>query len=178
VSPPTPRRIQTAHLPRAIRGYDREATDELLREVSAYYEELWLERRALRQQVEQFASEIEELRDRERLVGEAVLTAERAANEIRSAAQLDAEAILQEAKANAEGLVRLAEQERKQVESAVSRARAVIDKIRSDFSVLLADALERLGAEEVIRESEAENGVSGELLLLEDLTSKGQSAQE
>jgi cell division initiation protein len=161
-----------------MRGYDRAATDELLKEISASYEEIWLERKGLRQQVEQLASEIEELRERERLIGEAVLTAERTADEIRMAARREAETILEEAKANAEEMLRLAEQERKQVESAVSRARAAIDRIRSDFSALLADALDRLGPEEATRQLGAESGVRGELLLLEDLTTKRQNAQE
>jgi cell division initiation protein len=161
-----------------MRGYDRAATDRLLKEVSASYEEIWLERKSLRQQVEQLASEIEELREREGLVGEAVLAGERAAEEIRAAAQHDAETILRQAKANAEEMLRLAEQDREQLESAVRRARTVIDRIRTDFSALLADALDRLGPEEATREPEAESGVRGELLLLEDLTSKRQSAQE
>lgn len=178
MSPLTPRRIQTSHLPRALRGYDRAATDQLIREVSEGYEEIWLERKGLRQQLEQLASEIEELRQREGLVGEAVLAGERAAEEIRATAQREADAILDEAKATAERILRLAEEERKQVESTVSRARAAIDRIRSDFSALLADALDRLGTEEPTHESEAESGLRGELRLLEDLTTERQSAQE
>lgn len=178
MSPLTPRRIQTSHLPRALRGYDRAATDQLIREVSEGYEEIWLERKGLRQQIEQLSSEIEELRQREGLVGEAVLAGERAAEEIRATAQREADAILDEAKATAERILRLAEEERKQVESTVSRARAAIDRIRSDFSALLADALDRLGTEEPTLESEAESGLRGELRLLEDLTTERQSAQE
>ena len=178
MSPLTPRRIQTAHLPRALRGYDRAATEQLIREVSEGYEEIWLERKGLRQQIEQLASEIEELRQREGLVGEAVLAGERAAEETRAAAQREAEAMLEEAKASAERMLRLAEQERERVESTVSRARAAIDRIRSDFSALLADALDRLGAEEPTAESAAESGVRGELRLLEDLASERQRAQE
>jgi cell division initiation protein len=181
VSPPTPRRIQTAHLPRAMRGYDRAETDRLLKDVAASYEELWLERKGLRQQVEQLGSEIEELRERDRLVSEALLSAERTAEQTRLTAQREAEATLEEAKAHAEEILRLAAREREQLASAVSRSRAVIERVRSDFSAILAEALDRLGPEEAVREPEDERGARGErgeLLLLDDLTTKRQSAQE
>jgi cell division initiation protein len=161
-----------------MRGYDRTATDRLLKDIAESYEEIWLERKRLREQVEQLGSEIEKLRERERLVGDAVVEAERTAEELRLKAQRVAETILEEAKAHAEETLRLAGREREQLESTVSGTHAVVNKIRSDFSALLADALDRLGPEHAARQPEAESGARGELLVLDDVTSKRQTAQE
>jgi cell division septum initiation protein DivIVA len=161
-----------------MRGYDRAATDRLLKEIGESYEEIWLERKALREQVEQLRSEVEELGERDRLVDEAVVPTERTAEETRVESQREADTILEEAKAHAEELRRLAGQERKQLESALSHSRAAIDRMRSDLSALFADALDRLGPEEPASEPEAESDAVGELLVLDDLTDKRQSAQE
>jgi cell division septum initiation protein DivIVA len=175
MSPPTPRRIQNVSLPSAMRGYERKATDRLLKDIGASYEEIWLERKALREEVEQLRSEIEELREANRLAREAALSAERSAEEVRVELQGEADTILGTAKAHAEEVLRRAAQERQQLEGTMRDSRAAVDRIRSDLSALFAAALDRLGAEDPPSEPETENG---ELLVLDDLSDKRQRAQE
>jgi cell division initiation protein len=169
MSPPTPRRIQNVNLPTAMRGYDREATDRLLKDIGASYEEIWLERKALREEVDQLRSELEELREAHRLAAEGDMELQR-----------EADTIFGQAKGHAEELLRLAAQERERLESAMRDSRAAIDRIRSDLSALFAATLDRLGPEEPepASEPQAETGERGELLVLDDLTDKRQRAQE
>jgi cell division initiation protein len=165
-------------LPTAMRGYDRAATDRLLKEIGESYEEIWLERKALREQVDQLRAEIEELRERNALAGGPAPETEGTAEETRAEAHREADAILEQAKSHAAYLLRLAGEERGRLDNAFSHSRAAIDRIRSDLSALLEDALEQLGPEEPAGGSEAERGARGELLLLDDRAEKSQRAQE
>jgi cell division septum initiation protein DivIVA len=129
----TPRRIQTADLPGAVRGYDRGATDRLLQQVAKDYEQLWVERKELHEHVERLEAEIAELREQERHVGEALLAAERAAQAIRTTAEREAEALVAKARS-----------ERVQLETVISDLRALVEKVRSDISSFLTGTLEQL----------------------------------
>jgi len=129
-----PRRIQTTDLPAAVRGYDRAATDRLLQEVATDYEEIWLERKALREQVEQLEAEIAALREQERHVAEALLSAERTAQDIRTTAEREAEALVANARS-----------EREHLETVIGDLRNLVERVRSDIANFLAGTLDQLG---------------------------------
>lgn len=158
MSPLTPRRIQTSDLPVALRGYDRTATDRLLRQVAENYEEIWLERKGLLEQVERLESEIAQLNERERHVGEALLAAERAANEIRTKSQRDAEALVAEARA-----------ERVHLEAVIINLRGLVERVQSDLSAFLTDTLEQLRSRGLSDKLQDAGGGEGEPSLVDDL---------
>jgi cell division septum initiation protein DivIVA len=136
MSPPTPRRIETANLPTALRGYDRRATDRLLEEVASYYEELWLERKELREHVAKLQSQLEERAEQERVLTQTLATAHRAADDLRADARRDAEMMLRDARA-----------ERERLEAAIVRMRELVERAQSDLGALLQDTSEALQPE-------------------------------
>jgi cell division initiation protein len=167
VPPLIPRRIQTTALPGAIRGYDRGATDRLLQQVAESYEELWLERNALREQVEGLEAEIAKLNERERHVAEALLAAERTAEEVRTSAQRDAEALVTEARA-----------ERLHLEAVVSHLSGLVEKVHSELSAFLTDTLEQLRSRGFADRAQQAGDGRGEPALVDDLSTMRQTAAE
>jgi DivIVA domain-containing protein len=101
-----PVEIQHVELRRARRGYLCEDVDRLLEAVTASYEEAWFEREALRDQVQQLQAEVERTRERERLVGDVVRTAQKTADETVTEARKVAEGMLAKARKRADALAK------------------------------------------------------------------------
>jgi cell division septum initiation protein DivIVA len=113
-----PSGIRNASLPKSLRGFDETATRNLLAEVAAVVESLTAERENLRRQVEslQAAAVSEEpispsshVDESPEALGNAILAAKHAGEELLAAAQQEADQILSAAAAEAD---RLAEQAR------------------------------------------------------------------
>lgn len=145
--PVTPRRINAQGLPLALRGYERAATDKLLSEVSSDYEQIWKERKTLGEQVRELEAELGSLRERERLVSEALISAQREADATRQSAREEAATIVAEGRLTAEALVSEAGRERDGLEALVERLRGLADRTRVDLAAFLSGTLERLHAE-------------------------------
>jgi DivIVA domain-containing protein len=101
-----PVEIQHVELRQARRGYLCEDVDRLLEAVTASYEEVWFERDALRDQVQQLRGEVERARERERLVGDVIRNAQKTADETVAEARKTAEGMLTKARKRADALVR------------------------------------------------------------------------
>jgi cell division septum initiation protein DivIVA len=171
MTPLTPGQIESTDLPLALRGYDREETHRFLKKIAAGYEEVWAERKALRE-------EIERLREREALVAEAFVAAERAADEIRAQARREGETILDEARAHAEEMVRAAVEERGELERTLSSLRTVVDRVRSEVSALVTDMLDQLGPEDASHEAMEDSVMQGKLSVIEDRSTGKTSIRE
>jgi cell division septum initiation protein DivIVA len=167
VPPLTPRRIQTTSLPTSVRGYDRAATDRLLQTVADDYETIWLERKELREQVERLEAEIAQLHERERLVGEVLVTAERAASETRATAEREAEELVGGARA-----------ERDQLEAIIAHLRGLVERVQSELATFLNDALQQLGAAERDEAQERRAAAERARSLADDLATIRPSASE
>ncbi len=97
-----PTEVQSKKLKRRLRGYSRDDVEQLLREVVASYQQVWRERDQLLARLEVAEKELAPLREAERHLTDSLVTAERAAAEIRAQAALDAEALLEQARAKSE----------------------------------------------------------------------------
>jgi len=153
-------------LPTAFRGYDREATDKLLRQVEERYNAATAEQGELRSRAERAEQRVHELedelaahRERTKAVGEALITAEkvkteseREAAELRDRAQLEASVIREDAERqaaearaqaerDAEAIVREAESRR---ESLVQEVQRSLEARQHEAEHLLDDTRERL----------------------------------
>ncbi|HZT14855.1 MAG TPA: DivIVA domain-containing protein [Gaiellaceae bacterium] len=106
-----PPEIQHARLRRRPFGYRRGDVEELLETVTASFEEVWYEREALRERVEQLLDEGERRRDRDRLVGDVVRNAQRVADETLAEARETADRLLAKARRKADELLLAAERE-------------------------------------------------------------------
>ncbi|HZT84968.1 MAG TPA: DivIVA domain-containing protein [Gaiellaceae bacterium] len=121
----TPVEIRHMTPPRAkIGGYRTAATDRLLEEVAASFEDVWRERADLADKVESLEADLVRFRELESLLRTTLVSAEHASAQLRDQARREAELILTEARAEARQVQRhaIAEHERLEHESRKLRA--------------------------------------------------------
>ena len=157
--PPLPR----PSLPLGTRGYQRKTTDEYIDELASFYEAVWLERRALREQVarleeavadrEALAQEAERLRrdlgdqaKRQQVLAGALYAAERFAEAIKEEARRDAELTLKKARAKADDIVADAHRNRTRLRAEADRLEQLANHMRADLMTTLTSVLSDLEA--------------------------------
>jgi cell division initiation protein len=124
----TPVEIRHMTPPRTFfRGYRAAATDTLLEEIAASFEDVWRERADLADKVEQLESDLVRFRELESLLRTTLVSAEQASVQTRDQARREAELILGEAHAEARAIQRraIAENERLSKESRRLRAQLI-----------------------------------------------------
>jgi cell division initiation protein len=105
----TPVEIRHMSPPRAtFRGYRVAATDRLLEEIAASFEDVWRERADLADKVEQLEADLVRFRELESLLRTTLVSAEQASAQMRDQARREAELILSEAHAEASKIHRTA----------------------------------------------------------------------
>jgi cell division initiation protein len=122
----TPVEIRHAKLARSMFGYRRDDVDRLLEDVISSFEDVWRERADLTDRVEQLEAELGRYRDLEGLLRATLVTAERAASELREQAQREADLIVGEARTRARELSRNAADERDRLLAEARRIRAIL----------------------------------------------------
>jgi len=110
----TPVEIRHLTPPTGVMGYKRAATDRLLVEIAESFEDVWRERADLADKVEQLEADLVRFRELESLLRTTLVSAERAAGELKEQARREADLILSEAHAEARKVQReaVAENER------------------------------------------------------------------
>jgi cell division initiation protein len=124
----TPVEIRHITPPRtALRGYRVAATDKLLEDIAASFEDVWRERADLADRVEQLETDLVRFRELESLLRTTLVSAEQASAQMRDQARRETELILSEAHAEARQIQRraIAENERLVHESRRLRAQLV-----------------------------------------------------
>jgi cell division initiation protein len=122
----TPVEIRHVRLGRGLIGYRRGATDELLDEVAESFEDVWRDRADLAERVEQLEADLVRYRELETLLRTTLVSAERAAGELKEQAKREADLIVVEAQAEARGITRRARAEREQLVRDSQRVRALL----------------------------------------------------
>ena len=120
--PLTPIDILHRSFPRSIRGYRAEAVEDFLREVAADYEAALAENARMKEQLALLERELQRYRDMETALHEALVLANKTAEEVRNAARHEAQLVLEQARTQAKEEL---EQQR--------RAAAVIEQERARF---------------------------------------------
>ncbi|HZR91739.1 MAG TPA: DivIVA domain-containing protein [Gaiellaceae bacterium] len=128
-----PVEIQHVRIGRRLFGYDPRAVDHLLEDVTASFEEVWLERDQLREEVDRLRVDIDRTRERERLLGDVLVNARAAADETLAEAKARAERTVAEARQAAEA--ELAEA-RREAEAIVAEARLEPERLRGEVERL------------------------------------------
>ena len=121
-----PVEIRHVTLPRRPFGYARAAVDRLLVEVTESFEDVWRERADLRDRVEQLEHDLVRHRDLEGLLRTTLVSAERAAHDLKNQAQKEAELIVGEAHAEARSITHRAAAERERLVAEARRTRALL----------------------------------------------------
>jgi cell division initiation protein len=115
----TPIDVQQQQFGKTLRGYDRREVQRFLDLVAAQLGELNKENIELKSDVRRLEHELAEHRDREETLREAMLTAQRAIDEIREQAKKEAQLVVTEAEVRAEKILH----------SAHARVTKLIDEI-------------------------------------------------
>jgi cell division initiation protein len=123
------------------RGYDREDVDTLLKHVASSYEQVWRERYDLRARTGELEDELKGFRESERLVRDTLVTAQRAADDLRSRAERDAERIKSEALADLGRAKAEAERELGDLRAEIAHARRLERELRSSIRAFLEQTL-------------------------------------
>ena len=110
-----PVEIRHVKLQRGLGGYRRAAVDRLLADVAESFEEVWRERADLADRVEQLDADVARYRELEQLLRATLVSAERAAHELRDQAKREAETIVSEAHAEARTIARQARTEHEEL---------------------------------------------------------------
>jgi cell division initiation protein len=129
----TPVEIRHLAPPKALRGYERDHTDRLFAEIAASFEDVWRERADLADKVEQLEQDMVRYKELESLLRTTLISAERAATDLKEQARREADVILAEAHSEARAVKRraLTENERLVIET-----RLLKERLRAALSVV------------------------------------------
>jgi cell division initiation protein len=122
----TPVEIRHVRIGRGLFGYRRSATDRLLDEIVESFEEVWRDRADLAERVEQLETDLVRYRELETLLRTTLVSAERAAGELKEQAKREADLIVGEARAESRAITRRARAERDQLTRDSQRVRALL----------------------------------------------------
>jgi cell division septum initiation protein DivIVA len=118
---------------RSLFGYKRPETERVLDDVADSFEDVWRDRGELADKVEELEKQLAEHKQREHLLTQTLVAAERSAAEARDAARREAEVILAEAHAEARSVVRGAQGEHERL---ALEARRIMTLMRSALGLL------------------------------------------
>lgn len=111
----TPVELRHVKMSRALFGYRREETNRVLEDVADSFEEVWCERGELADKLEHAETELADFKQREVLLANTLLSAEKAAAEAKELARREAELIISEAHQEARSITRTALTERERL---------------------------------------------------------------
>jgi cell division initiation protein len=140
----TPVEIRHVTFHRRPLGYARGAVHRFLGEVTRSFEDVWRERADLRDEVERLEGEVERYRELDVLLRNSLVSAERAADDLRAQAGKEAAVILEEARLRAREIVAQAEAERERLRGEVRRLKALEAEVRASYRAFLLGALRRV----------------------------------
>jgi cell division initiation protein len=122
----TPVELRHVTFGRSPFGYSRPAVDKLIADTVDSFEEVWRERCDLGDKVEQLEAELVRHRELEALLRTTLVSAERAAHEMKGQAKREAELIVAEAHSEARAVTRTARAEHERLLAETVRVRGLL----------------------------------------------------
>ena len=122
----TPVEIRHVKLRRGLFGYRRHPVDTLLDEITQSFETVWRERADQSDRVELLEGELKRYRELEALLRTTLVSAERAAHELKDQAKRESESILSEAQSEARTITRKARSDREMLSVEARRLRLLL----------------------------------------------------
>jgi cell division initiation protein len=122
----TPVEIRHITFGRGLLGYKRSAVDRLLGDIADSFEDVWRDRADQLDKVEQLEQDLVRYRELETLLRTTLVSAERAALELKTQAKREAELIVDEAHSEARSITRRASAERERLHAESNRLRALL----------------------------------------------------
>jgi cell division initiation protein len=149
----TPVEIRHVELRRAwLRGYRRSGVDRLLTEIADSFEGVWRERADLADRLEELETDARKHRELENLLRTTLVSAERAAQDMKEQARRESDLIVQEAHAESRRIVRAAAGELQRLEDEARKIRA---QLRSALEAVTSSA-DGSGPEEELEKPQAQ----------------------
>lgn len=134
--PITPVEIRHLQLRRGFLGYRRAVIDRALAEIADSFEQVWRQRADLADRIEELENEIKRHTELETLLRSTLVSAERAAQDVKEQARREAELIVTEAQAEARSVMRdaIGEKERLLADSRRIQAllRSALDAVNEE----------------------------------------------
>jgi cell division initiation protein len=109
-----------------VRGYRRDAVDDLLEEIVLSFEDVWRERADLADKVEQLEADLVRFRELEALLRTTLVSAEKAAATMKEQAGKEADLILEEARSEARSITRTARADHDRLLGEIRRMRSLL----------------------------------------------------
>ena len=132
--PLTPVEIRHVQLRRVfLRGYRRRGVDELLNEIADSFENVWRERADLADRLDELEVEAVKHRELEALLRSTLVSAERAAQDMKEQARRESDLIVQEAHAESRRVTRESAAEKRRLEEDMVKIRA---QLRAAYETL------------------------------------------
>jgi cell division initiation protein len=139
--PLTPVEIRHLELHRTwLRGYTKSGVDRLLSEIADSFEEVWRERADLADRLDELEVEATKHRELEALLRSTLVSAERAAHDMKEQARRESDLIVQEANAEGRRIMREMAAEKHRLENEIRKLRALL---RTALETLEADGSAR-----------------------------------
>jgi len=120
----TPVEVRHLELRRGLLGYRRSHVHRTIEEIADSFEDVWRERADLADRLEELEADAAKHRELETLLRSTLVSAERAAQEMKTQARRESDLIVQEAHAEARRVAREAMAEKRRLEDDVRRIRA------------------------------------------------------
>ena len=121
-----PVEIRHVRLGRGLFGYSRAETDRLLEDIADSFEDVWRDRADLSDKVERLETDLVRYKEAEGLLRTTLVSAERAAGDLKEGARRDAERIVDEAHAEARALTRRSRAELEHLQNEARRVRVLL----------------------------------------------------
>jgi cell division initiation protein len=148
--PLTPVEIRHLELHRTwLRGYRKSGVDRLLSEIADSFEEVWRERADLADRLDELETEASKHREMEALLRSTLVSAERAAHDMKEQARRESDLIVQEAHAEGRRITREMAAEKQRLEVEIRKIRALL---RTALETLEIEAAERAAVSEAVEE--------------------------
>jgi cell division initiation protein len=146
----SPAELRHTRPSRRILGYRTSEVDQIMIEATSAYEDVWRDRANLEDRVHELEVSLGELRDTETAMRDALVTAQRTADEVRAHANRDAELIVREAEARAREIIHKTYAEREQVRREIERLRSDERQFRTRLRSLLGSTLQSVRDHEAL----------------------------
>ncbi len=144
----SPMDIQRQIFSRKLRGFDQDEVRTYLTLVAEEVAALQRERDLLDQEVQNLRLQVEEQRQRETILKNTLLTAQRVSEDIRETARKQADAVVREAEVQADRLLQLAQDRAHEVERGILDLRSQRASLRTDIRGILARLTQLLDLQE------------------------------
>ncbi len=159
----TPMDILGASFSKRLHGYDPQQVHEFLSQVASTVEGLARDRGELRQSVHHLEQELASFRERENALQEALVAAQRSADETLDRAREDGQRIVEEAQALGERLVEEANQRAATIETVIAGLRSRRREVRAEL-MRLVELLQGMVRDD--QQLEREEPATGRLALM------------